>query len=291
MAYVEERELTAALPLLDRLPHPVLRIESDFLVSWMNRWARVEHDDLCGRCFELLDCPEYALDLEGAHCPLHQAERTGEPVSVLQIETDAAHQPGLTRVVALPIAGGGILALRQELGGGLVQDQLTKLCRKEYFPHLVSGQQALLQRLGKDYSVIFMDLDGLKAFNDRCGHQAGDELLRQAGEVVRSSIRAADVACRFGGDEIVIFLPDTGAKPAGVLAERICGAMRKLAIPTARGPRRPSASFGACTVGAEQPLEESVRMADLALYRAKAQGGDRIVFYRPPRGVAGRPGS
>ena len=127
-------------------------------------------------------------------------------------------------------------------------------------------------------SVIFIDLDGFKAVNDRLGHAAGDALLREVGVRLRAVIRAHDVLGRFGGDEFIAVAAVESPGDASALADRIRVA---IAEPYADLPEdlRITASVGVVTVPNDGApiMDQLVRAADHAMYEAKMAGGDRIV--------------
>ena len=124
-----------------------------------------------------------------------------------------------------------------------------------------------------------LDLDEFKQINDRHGHLAGDRYLRALGPVLRASLRLADLACRYGGDEFCILLPETDGAGARTIAERIRVAVGDLIVDAEGTPVRTTASIGL----AVHPLHDGgdlkalLRAADQALYRAKRLGRDRVV--------------
>jgi diguanylate cyclase (GGDEF)-like protein len=132
----------------------------------------------------------------------------------------------------------------------------------------------------KSLALLFSDIDAFKAFNDRYGHQAGDEALRAVASVhARHGRRPLDMAARFGGEEFAIVLFGVGRADAQVIAERIMRDVRALAIPHAQSDSAPvlTTSIGiACVIpGASQSSGELLQLADRALYQAKNDGGNR----------------
>jgi len=265
--------------MFDLLPEPVLWIGKNYEVLWSNDSARRLYDadsPFCYSSFHGLDRPCNEM---GEPCPKGQAESLGAPVSVIHAHLDRALEPGLFRVVALPIETGGLLELHLALGTELIRDELTGLFRKEYWLEIAHRGQALLERLDLPYSLIILDLDRFKDFNDHHGHLAGDDLLRGVGEEVRRGMRASDTGCRFGGEEIVIFLPNSQPDAARQIAERICSAVAGLLVKTDDGPRGVTASLGIYTALPHEPLADSIGRADKALYRAKAAGRDQVAVF------------
>jgi len=279
MAYLSEKSLRDALPLLDLLPEPVLWIGHDYRILWSNVCARGHYDvdsSFCYSSFHGLDRP---CNEAGEPCPKAQAESLGAPVSVIHAHLERALEPGLFRVVALPLEAGGILEMHLELGPELIRDDLTGLFRKEYWLEIAQRSQALLERLDLPFSLIMLDLDRFKDFNDAHGHLAGDDLLRGVGNEVRRAMRASDTGCRFGGEEILILLPNSRTEAARQVAERICRAVGELAVETDNGPQGVSASLGAYTALPHQPLADAIRCVDKALYRAKEAGRGQVAEF------------
>jgi diguanylate cyclase (GGDEF)-like protein len=126
--------------------------------------------------------------------------------------------------------------------------------------------------------VIF-DLDSFKSINDTYGHPVGDRVLEQFGRVARGVLRRSDVVGRMGGEEFAAVLPGSGAAPAARVAERIRAAFVEACNGLEIADLRPTLSGGvaAITGGSATTLDELYAAADRALYRAKAEGRDRII--------------
>lgn len=157
-------------------------------------------------------------------------------------------------------------------------DPLTNLLNRATWDEAIASEHERYERTGDHYSVIMIDLDHFKAFNDSLGHQAGDECLRRAAACMASTCRKIDCVGRYGGEEFVVLAPDTDAPPAIKLAERIRKAIWSLGIrhPSSETAGRVTASFGVAT--SDSGAWESVlRRADEALYVAK-RGGRNMVF-------------
>jgi diguanylate cyclase (GGDEF)-like protein len=160
------------------------------------------------------------------------------------------------------------------------RDPLTGLPNRALFLDRLQHALAVAARRGTELCVLFVDLDRFKAVNDSLGHAAGDELLREAAARLSQCTRAADTAARFGGDEFALLLEDAGSglQPE-VVAERIIESMR---VPF---PLEGKDVFIGATVGiaradgdADGP-DELLRNADLAMYRAKKEGGGRAATF------------
>jgi diguanylate cyclase (GGDEF)-like protein len=159
-------------------------------------------------------------------------------------------------------------------------DALTGLHNRRIAQERLHEECARVERYGGALALLLVDLDGLKAINDRSGHRAGDLALKRVAEAIRSGARSTDVAARWGGDEFMVLVPSAGEGEARHLAERIRAfAMEEV---VAGGPAI-TVSVGVAvaepTVG---PLaaEMLVRAADAALYEAKRAGRNRVVVAR-----------
>ncbi|MGY1640069.1 putative bifunctional diguanylate cyclase/phosphodiesterase [Geodermatophilus sp. SYSU D00703] len=161
-------------------------------------------------------------------------------------------------------------------------DALTGLANRALFADRV--EQTLRRRARGDVcaAVVFIDLDGFKAVNDTLGHQAGDALLREVADRLRSAVRAGDTVARLGGDEFAVLVECTGdgVSEAGATAERVLAA---LARPMELSGQQVtiSGSVGIAVAGADATGESLVRDADIAMYAAKVSGRGRSVVFDP----------
>jgi diguanylate cyclase (GGDEF)-like protein len=126
-----------------------------------------------------------------------------------------------------------------------------------------------------------MDLDGFKRINDRYGHLAGDQYLREVSSAIRAQLRSADLACRYGGDEFCLLLPETELDGAKTIAERIRQAVGGRIVSVEGVALRTTASIGVTVHPAHEAhdLAGLLRHADEALYRAKRSGRDCVMPY------------
>jgi len=159
-------------------------------------------------------------------------------------------------------------------------DSLTALHSRAYFTMELEQEILRAARTGRPFAVAMMDLDGLKAANDRFGHDWGDNLLRAVADVLRGDIRVTDVAARYGGDEFVLMLPETDLSGAILVAEKVRVDISRIALPHNGAIIRTSASFGIVTFPQDgRTSAELLRRADLAMYEAKRRGRDQIVRF------------
>jgi len=189
------------------------------------------------------------------------------------------HQQNHQRIVKLNGELEGRVAQRtRQLRELAVREPLTGLYNRRYFSEMVDRCFAEAVRYDHDLACLMMDLDDFKGINDRLGHHVGDDILVLVAGIISSQLRSSDIPARYGGDEYIILLPQTGPKRAEVLAERI---MERFAAETA--DRLPGSTLGMSigissllAVGAKES-SALIRAADHALYRAKASGKNRIV--------------
>jgi diguanylate cyclase (GGDEF)-like protein len=170
------------------------------------------------------------------------------------------------------------LRLQEKLRNQSIRDPLTGLFNRRYLEESLELECSRAERSKDPISVVMLDVDHFKRFNDTFGHDAGDIVLKHVSEILRRSIRQGDVACRFGGEEFVVVLPGTGAAEALEVAERVRQSVQKLAVVYRnQSLGRSTVSLGVAVypVAGETPAE-LIEAADQALYRAKNAGRDRV---------------
>lgn len=165
-------------------------------------------------------------------------------------------------------------------------DSLTGLATRDYFTTLLEQEILRAGRSGRPFALLMLDLDGLKAANDRFGHASGDQLLRAVGETLSGDIRVTDLAARYGGDEFVLFLPETDLAGAMLVADKVRIDISRLALPHDGQVIRTSVSVGLVTYPEDgRSSTELMRRADLAMYEAKRRGRDQVVRFARETGV------
>jgi diguanylate cyclase (GGDEF)-like protein len=159
-------------------------------------------------------------------------------------------------------------------------DSLTNLYSRAYFMSELEHEILRAMRTGRSFAVSMIDLDGLKAANDRFGHEWGDHLLTAVADVLRAAIRVTDAVARYGGDEFVLMLPETDLAGAVQVAEKVRFDISRVALPHNGAMVRTSASIGVVTFPEDgRTSTELMRRADLAMYEAKRRGRDQIVHF------------
>jgi diguanylate cyclase (GGDEF)-like protein len=160
---------------------------------------------------------------------------------------------------------------------------MTGLYNRLHFDEVAPRALAHAQRYDEPVSLLIIDGDRFKTINDRFSHLEGDRVLKLMGETLAAEVRAADIACRFGGDEFVVLLPRTEAEAAGALGERVRARLRESCA--AASPPYPWGAITATIGIASHPadgdfttVEDLVRVADRRLYEGKRAGRDRVVW-------------
>ncbi len=159
-------------------------------------------------------------------------------------------------------------------------DDLTGLLNMRTFNLLLEKEIARVTRYAQPFTVIMVDVDGLKAVNDRHGHTAGSRLIRIIAQSIEGCIRAADVLARYGGDEFVILMAHTSTEQARIAAERIRAAINNTSfdmngVCIASTVSIGIASFPECVEDAADVLDK----ADIALYKSKQGGRNKVTYY------------
>lgn len=249
--------------------------------------TRISSDDCWAlRRSELHWVEDPEIDLSCAHTPSGRSACLplvvrGEMVGVLVVAwTDSPPDRLLLESIAEPLAS----ALAQAVTHFVLRDQATKdpltgLLNRQVFEFELDR---LIHRAGEDSepaSILMMDIDHFKAFNDRFGHDAGDLVLKGVASRIHQAIRATDLAFRFGGEELVVLLPCCGSDEAVVSAKRIQRLLADLTL-VSRGERLPpvTISVGVATYPNDGTTSESLfRTADAGVYAAKAAGRNTVV--------------
>ena len=160
-------------------------------------------------------------------------------------------------------------------------DGLTGIANRRQFDRVLSLEWRRLAREKLPLSLIMLDIDFFKLYNEFYGHLGGDDCLRQvAGAIARGTNRAGDLTARYGGEEFALVLPNTSAQGANVVARKICDGIASLKLPHARSSIGPyvTLSCGIATgiPSAQESPDTLIRSADSALYQAKTEGKNRI---------------
>ena len=176
----------------------------------------------------------------------------------------------------------GRVRVEQELAKAATTDFLTGLLNRLAMLRLLEQEMGRIQRTTAPFSLVLGDLDNFKTINDTFGHEAGDEVLIRVASILRDNLRAQDAVARWGGDELLMFLPET--PPAGALevARKILEAMSACSIEADGQRLEVRLSLGVSAIAPGMTVNDCLRLADRALYRAKSAGRNRVVAAETP---------
>lgn len=235
-------------------------------------------------CVPLLCIPMIAkgetlgvLYLEGFFCP-NQDEQVEEGGAIPRQDLARALAGDIAQVIAN-------LRLRERLAWQANHDPLTGLYNRRFMEESLDRELERSVRRESSLGIMMLDLDHFKRFNDTFGHAAGDTLLREVGVFLRTHTRGEDIACRYGGEEFALILPDTSLDDCQRRAEQLLEGIRHLRVDHRQQ------SLGAITVSLGlsvfpfhgKRIGELLRAADQALYQAKEEGRNRVVAAGLPK--------
>ena len=215
--------------------------------------------------------------------------QSGSAICVVQVVV-AADEGALARLmmpfvsVYLREAGPVLEARRlmEHLRENALRDAMTGLYNRRFLEEYVGALVAGSQRRKSAFSVLMLDLDFFKQVNDTHGHEVGDKVLKTLADILVRSVRASDIAVRYGGEEFLLLLTDTGADAAMEVAEKIRGQVEATKIPLAGGILQKTISIGVAEFPADSDtFWQVVKFADVALYQAKSGGRNRVVRFAP----------
>jgi diguanylate cyclase (GGDEF)-like protein len=186
----------------------------------------------------------------------------------------------LSTATAFSLFGGVLGWQADRLLALSISDPLTRLKNRRFMGERLEDELARSRRYGSSLALLLIDVDRLKEINDASGHAGGDRALVRVADAIRGSARATDVAARWGGDEFTVLAPNTDARSAAALAERIRAGLAGEPSPTV------TVSIGVASSGPAAVAHDSdglLSAADAALYSAKAQGRDRVAIASSPQ--------
>jgi diguanylate cyclase (GGDEF)-like protein len=268
-----------AWPMLDALPFPVTRIGSDYQVLASNRAAVEAYGPAPGMCFQVSHGYDSPCDQYGEPCPKLAAESSREPLSVLHVH-QLAQGVERYKITALPILGGGILEFHIPLHDVTTVDGLTGLTNRTEGEQRIRRAAALMGRMRLGYALVMLDLDHFKRINDTFGHQVGDRVLRAFAAILQSTVREADIAVRWGGEEFLVVLLGEDLAAAEQFTHRLLERTRALRLPIEGKVAHVTVSAGIRYVRPDEVqsmgFDQAVKDADDALYHTKQNGRDRL---------------
>ena len=170
------------------------------------------------------------------------------------------------------------LDMVRELKHSAVTDALTGLPNRRYLYEIAPRLMKIAGRYeDQPLSILMLDIDYFKRFNDKYGHQTGDLVLKKVAQIIRLTLRKSDIPIRFGGEEFLVMMPHTDLKRAFVVAEKLRRKVAETEVVTPEGERlHVTVSGGVAQYHKNMSLDELIKKADEALYKAKAAGRNRI---------------
>ncbi len=160
-----------------------------------------------------------------------------------------------------------------------ITDGLTGLHNSRYFSHQLKAEVDRAARYGHPLSLLLMDLDDFKSYNDRYGHVKGDDALTRVAQITRESLRHSDSAYRYGGEEFTVILPETGVKDAALVAERIRKGIESEEFDIKEGEKATlTASVGVGQYRRKENFMDLLKRIDKHMYEAKRQGKNMVYF-------------
>jgi len=161
-------------------------------------------------------------------------------------------------------------------------DGLTNIANRRLFDKKIEHEWKRALRSQKSLSLIMIDIDYFKLYNDTFGHQAGDECLKQVAITLKNALRRpADFVARYGGEEFVVIIPETNCKAASIIAKALCSAVIDLQIPHTRPDNNEwvTVSLGVSSMipDSGQLYQELIAQSDIALYKAKFEGRNKVI--------------
>jgi len=179
----------------------------------------------------------------------------------------------------LAAANEALLEKNKQLEELSITDSLTGLYNRSHLMETLAGEVARSRRHNRPFTLLIMDIDHFKTYNDTYGHLAGDEALRRTGLLLKESIRSCDYAARYGGEEFILILPETGADDGVGMAERLRNQIAEKEMGSDGEPLNVTVSVGVASFPRDGDDPHSLmKRADAALYEAKRRGRNRVVL-------------
>ena len=266
----QNHEINLSQPISNFMSSPVLSLgeeESLFDALVVNRAEKVRHIPVVNEQNDLVGLVTMT-DLVNAH------------FQVTEMQSQLIEQAISSKTLALQ-------QLNDELQTLSMVDHLMQIGNRRAMEVDLSHTHSSAVRYSKIYSVLLLDIDYFKFYNDYYGHQVGDDALKQVADVMKLSIRSSDRLYRYGGEEFLIILPHTDIEQSVIVADKIIAAVKESSIPHDKSPfGELTISCGCTGINIEQPekpsrWEQLVKVADQALYQAKNEGRNRSVRLLP----------
>ena len=242
------------------------------------RFAATETD----RSFAPMELLPDAEPTQRLHLPLYSGDVLLAYLTLVSPEPIDDRRKAELRSLLAPLTASLHASRNWEIA---VTDELSGLSARRYFETRLTEEWARHRRYQSTVSVALFDLDHFKKINDTQGHAAGDAAIRAFGEILRATVRASDLACRYGGEEFAVLFPETGARAALSVADRVRRALERQSFTSDGQAFRVTVSAGiADTTGLEEDEKHQLLFrADKALYAAKDEGRNRVRLWTERR--------
>ncbi|KQW96902.1 diguanylate cyclase [Massilia sp. Root418] len=227
--------------------------------------------------------------LHADHAAAARGERLQQAIAVTPVALAGAERHCLIQITDVSIAANREKVLREQamvLRSQTFSDGLTGVANRRHFDVAIDKEQRRAKRNNASLSLLMIDIDCFKAYNDHYGHQQGDQCLIQVSAALAAMLhRSTDLLARYGGEEFAIILPDTDADQAMLMAEALRQRVLALAIEhrcAAEGRQHVTVSVGLATLSPQQPFDVPalIGAADRALYAAKHAGRNRVAAHQ-----------
>jgi len=186
----------------------------------------------------------------------------------------------ISHYATIALERGAYYSMSEKLKTISMTDPLTGLYNRRFFKKRLFEEAERVRRLRDSFAVFIIDVDDFKSFNDKWGHQAGDNVLRLIAGAVKDAVRTVDVVVRYGGEEFAVILPHTSKHDSTVIAERIRSDVEQLKLPVGMACSSPTISIGIAELpGDARNTDDLVYCADAAMYRAKRRGKNMVNLY------------
>lgn len=241
----------------------------DVTVSWEHARLTVESDGV------------YIEDLESQNGTFINDRRVRERTRI--IDGDYVRLGGGSTVVKFSMMAEFEKRALRTLFELTLRDPLTRLYNRRYFDARLLSEFAFAQRQHSELALLLIDIDHFKHFNDTCGHQVGDVVLKLVASSIQRMLRPEDVLSRYGGEEFVVIARGTSLRNIHILGERLCRQIRSLVLDLPDHDLTVTVSIGASCMGPGEmkgSAEALLRSADQALFEAKAGGRNRTTSAR-----------
>lgn len=259
------------------IPGKALEKAETLLVEDLSRWKGYVY-------------AENESKLEGSHLCIPLKKPDGTPIGVLSAmkpaksaftDTDIRLFEAVAEHVAIAIENARMYQHTKELSN---RDELTGVYNRRYFFERLEREVERGKRYNSIFSIVMLDLDHFKRYNDNFGHLSGDRALREVARALEENTRKVDIIARYGGEEFVTILPETDKEDAALVAEKLRRAVEDIKLGASEGGELLTITAGVASF----PLDSSeaidlIEHADKALYTGKAQGRNRVVAARPER--------